>query len=590
MWNELKTTLHRQLIKVYPEHSDSQALANSFVIFFKDKVDALTKKFESTAHPPSSFNGFTERVVSIESKLHTMEMVSEKELVKIIMNSPSKSSPQDPLPTWLLRKLLASLLPAIHSIVRLSLLHGLPSLYKFALITPIIKKDNLDKDTLGNYRPVSNLPFLSKVTERVVALRLQNHLNANKSNDLHQSAYRPHHSCETALLYIHSLISSSIDQGKVSLMVMIDLSAAFDTVSHNRLLKKLEVCGVVDEALNWVGHYLSGRSQAVQIKNSRSNSVPLTTGVPQGSVLGPLLFNAYIADISRIISPFMNIKYVMYADDLQLVTSCQPKNIITSLAELESCIRNVRQWLSDNYLVINDSKTELIVFGSRSHLKNLPQFHLQVGDVHIDASQTVRNLGVIFDSELRFDQHASKISRMCYWQLKLLTRYRRSLNKKTSKLLIDSLILSRVDYCVSLLYGVNDGVVNKLDRVIRACVRWLERRKRSDDITEIMKKSRVLNVRQRTLLRLSLIIRTCFTTSLPTYLHDLLEQPQHSDHALRSSSQGLLFLHRTRTEMGKRAFQIVAAKVWNQIPHSIRQSTSQTSFRANLVEFLLETQ
>jgi hypothetical protein len=191
------------------------------------------------------------------------------------MNSPSKSSPQNPLPTWLLKRVLLSLLPVIAEIVRLSLLHGQPIIYKFALLTPIIKMPNIDKNNLGNYRPVSNLSFLSNLS-----FRLQQHHLDNNLHNAHQSAYKALHSCETALLYVHSHIISSMDQRKLSLMAMIDLSAAFDTMSHHRLLKKLESYGIVGLALHWFEQYLTERMQAVQVKQSQSDVIPLTTGVP----------------------------------------------------------------------------------------------------------------------------------------------------------------------------------------------------------------------------------------------------------------------------------------------------------------------
>jgi hypothetical protein len=282
--------------------------------------------------------------------------------------------------------------------------------------------------------------------------------------------------------------------------------------------------------------------------------------------------------MDSVINRYKNIKYVMYADDLQLIISCSLAEVDSSLLERESCIHDIRLWLCENSLVINDVKTEFIAFRMRSLLAKLPPISLKVGEVCINLSESVRNLGVIFDSELKFQKHATRTCQMCYAQLKLINRHRRCLDEETFRLLVDSLVFSRINYCASLFYGLTDNVLNKLERVVQAGVRWLERMKRSEDVKMTMKLSGILNVQQRTFLRLSLIMYNCLSTSLPTYLYDHLVFPASSSRELRSSTQELLFLPRTRTEIGKLAFGVAAVTTWNMIPISIRQTTPQDRF------------
>ena len=176
-----------------------------------------------------------------------------------------------------------------------------PSNLKHANITPLLKKKNLDKEILKNYRPVSNLPFLSKVIEKIVAAHLRTHLEVNKLWCKMQSAYRPFHSTKSALRCVQNDILSSLNNKKMVTLVLLDLSAAFDTIDHEKLLHRLETrFGINGTTLDWFRSYLSNRSQAVRINNSSSEKMYLNFGVPQGSVLGPILFTLYVAPVADI--------------------------------------------------------------------------------------------------------------------------------------------------------------------------------------------------------------------------------------------------------------------------------------------------
>ena len=221
------------------------------------------------------------------------------------MKSASKSCDLDPIPTNILKALLDILIKPITTIINLSLESGtFPLLFKEAHVTPLLQKSNLSVNK-KNYRPVSNLSFISKIIEKVVSNRLQAHINSNKLNNPMQSAYRKFHSTETALLRVHYDISVSLDKGHVTALTLLDLSAAFDTIDHNTQTNRLaEWYGVSGMALAWFKSYLCGRHQKNKIDKSFSDSSLLEHGVPQGSVLGPLLFSLYTAPLSTIISSY----------------------------------------------------------------------------------------------------------------------------------------------------------------------------------------------------------------------------------------------------------------------------------------------
>ena len=248
--------------------------------------------------------------------------MSADEVRHLVLQAPRKSSDLDPIPTILLKDCIDILITPITSIINSSLTEGsFPLHFKSAHVCPLLKKPSLNKDSMKNYRPVSNLSFLSKVLEKAVVNQLNTHINSSNTSNHYQSAYRKFHSTETALLKIHVDILTSMDTGKVTALTLLDLSAAFDTIDHTILLSRLDDWfGVTGKALNWFKSYLTGRCQRIQLGDCLSSKADLKFGVPQGSVLGPLLFTLYTTPLSSMIFEHA-IPHHLYADDSQLYVS-----------------------------------------------------------------------------------------------------------------------------------------------------------------------------------------------------------------------------------------------------------------------------
>ena len=261
------------------------------------------------------------------------------------MNSLVSSCDLDPIPTCLIKEFVNDFVPYITQIVNKSLKCGFfPDCLQHALIKPLLKKPSLDRQDLKNYRPIANLKYLGKVIERVVSGRLQSHLKNNSLQNPFQSAYREMHSVESALLRVNNDVLIGMDNGNVSGLVLLDLSSAFDTVDHCILLNRLKEIGLNGIVLKWFMSYLSSRSQEVCIRDATSASVSLDFSVPQGSVLGPQLFNVYTLPIQHIVQKH-SINYHMYADDLQLYFICKPvqKEIDENVKKIENCIADVKE-------------------------------------------------------------------------------------------------------------------------------------------------------------------------------------------------------------------------------------------------------
>ena len=232
---------------------------------------------------------------------------------------------------------------------------------------PLQKKPSLDRNILKNYRPVSNLSFISKLIEKVVAKQLNGFISHEGLLNVNQSAYKSSHSTETALLKIQNDIALSVDSGKAVALTLLDLSAAFDTIDHSLLYDCLhDWFGLDGTVLSWIKSYLSNRKQKIKIGDSFSEAVILPFGVPQGSVLGPLLFTLYTSPLSQVISKF-NVTHHLYADDTQIYLAVDSRNFDSSMEELTECLKSVQEWMDGVKLKLNPEKNRIYHYRSKSH-------------------------------------------------------------------------------------------------------------------------------------------------------------------------------------------------------------------------------
>ena len=313
-------------------------LPQRFCDFFVTKIKQIREDLDSSPHDPPSFFKFD------EPQLSMFEPVTEELICRLISQSPTKSCTLDPIPTTLTKQCLHDLAPLVTRIVNVSLSTGtVPSGLKQALVTPILKKQGLDASDLRNFRPVSNLPFVSKILEWVVLLQLQSHLCANSLLKIRQSAYRKYYSTETAVLSVLEGLLTKSDQELVSVLALLDLSAAFDTLDHAILLRRLEsTFGISGLALSWFESYLSDRTQSVVVDGLMSTPIPLVFGVPQGSVLGPVLFTLYSQPLSDVIICH-SCDYHKYADDTEISDSAPPSDFTSAQSNIQSCMSDTKQ-------------------------------------------------------------------------------------------------------------------------------------------------------------------------------------------------------------------------------------------------------
>ena len=406
-----------------------------------------------------------------------------------------------------------------------------------------------------------------------------------------QSAYKAFHSTESALLRIQNDLLSAMDIKQGSFLVLLDLSAAFDTVDHDILLHRIQTrLGIGGTALTWLRSYLADRTQKVMINDTVSTLVHLPFGVPQGSVLGPLLFSIYTLPIADIIKSH-GIEYHLYADDTQLYLSFDLINPPTSsdrIQKLERCLVEIQAWMTKNKLKLNEDKTEIIILSSPFNRQEINVEHIQVGTAAISPALSVRNLGVIFDSHLTMGNHVRRICSTAYYHLRNISSIRKALTHDSVIALVHAFVSCRLDYCNSLLSGISKELLQKLQRVQNMSARMITGTKKHDHITPILKGLHWLPVEQRIKFKLLLFTFKALNGAAPSYIRDLLTIHK-GQRQLRSSSGNILVVPKTRLKTaGDRTFIYQAATLWNALPETIRSIKTVATFKCHVKTYLFQ--
>ena len=403
--------------------------------------------------------------ITHSNELCDFKTVTTDEVYRKIGKLAGKSCVLDPLPALSQKKRLNELLPVLTQIMNLSLTSAcVPSDTKIAVLKLLLKKPSLDCELFPNFRPVSDLKFISKVIEKEVARQLTEYLERTNQAVVFQSAYKKHHSTEIALFRVQNDILCAIDDNK-AVVLLLDLSAAFDKVDHEILISRLfNRFGIKGNVLDWFSSYLHDRKQFVSINGHNSLLHTLQYGVPQGSVLGPLLYLLYTSPFADILQKH-EMSYHLYADGSQIYTTFT----FSSYTEMEivknrmmDCTKDIDRWMTVNKLKINKDKSKLIVFSSRYRQQTLFN-SLQVGGQDfIICSESVRNIGITFDRTLTMSDHINVTCKSAYYHLRNIRRIRTYLTYNTAAILVHALVSSKLDHGNSLLYGLSKYQLSKL--------------------------------------------------------------------------------------------------------------------------------
>ncbi len=482
-----------------------------------------------------------------------------------------------------LKLIINSIGPGLVSLINKCLQTGsVPTNLKVATVTPLLKKPSLDSSVLKKIRPISVLPFISKVLEKIVLNQLQSFLSSNCIYEVFQSGFKSAHSTESALLRVLNYIYLSTDSGDYVVLILLDLSAAFDTVDHTLLLSRLESwVGLKDNVLKWFQSYLFDRKFLVKLGNFTSSPAPLTCGLPQGSILASSLFSLYMLPLGSILRKH-GVSFHFYADDTQIYLPIK-RNSSTAITSLLQCLEEVKSWLVQTFLFLNEDKTEVIVFGPNENSQCISP---ELESLSVFRSSRVRNLGVLVDQHLKFDKHISSVIGSSFYQLRLLSKIKHFLTPKTLEIAVHAFVTSRLDYCNSLYCGISKCQIAHLQLVQNAAARLLLKCRKYEHITPVLKSLHWLPVCQRIDFKILLFVYKSLHNLAPVYLSELLHLYTPS-RSLRSRDQALLVVPRVRLKRrGERAFAVAGPRLWNALPLEIRMAPSLSVFKSLLKTYL----
>jgi hypothetical protein len=399
--------------------------------------------------------------------------------------------------------------------------------------------------------------------------------------DPYQSAYRSRCSTETALLKVASDIYGEMDRGRVSMLVTLDISAAFDTIDPFILLERLKTYfGVTGKALEWIRSYLDLRKQFVKINGVESLVSSLCAGVPQGSVLGPVLFSAFIAPLSDVIDSF-KIRHHQYADDTNLYNSFSSLNQHDNLTQVSNCLDAVNNWFLTNGLLVNPSKSDSIYVGTLQQIKKMNDTGVIMGGTSVPLSDMVKSLGVLIDQQLTLDKHVKNVCKICNYHIKGLRSLRPSLNNDTAESIGRSIVMSRLDYCNSLLAKTSEYNIHRLQMVQNSLARLVAGAGFRQSIKPILSSLHWLPVKQRIDYKLCTLVFKSRMNLLPDYLTKELKV-YVSTRPIRSKQLNTYVIPRVKTEVAKHSFFYAGVELWNDLPDNMRSQTSLPIFKKQL--------
>lgn len=525
----------------------------------------------------------------IENEL-TVSLISVDEIEKALNALHSNAFGADGINLKMLQLIFPYCKYAIAHVLNFSLETGtLPRVWKQSIIVPLAKV-NIAKE-LNHLRPINILSALSKLMEKVVSLRLTDHLKSENILPLQQSGFRKQHSTSTSLIKISDDLTYAIDNSNVTFLVLLDYSKAFDLINHDLLLAKLHYYKISSQFLNWFKCYLSNRSQVVKLDNVFSSELLVPCGVPQGSILGPLMFTIFTADLPTILPASCRIH--LYADDTQIYISCDPSYSTETVSELNVALTSIAVWSSDNGLIINPLKSTAMCVGTSA--KCNIALHTLNSDIVlnqnvIDIKHSAKNLGVIFDDRLCFEEHVIAKCQQSYAKFRTLYKFKYVLPSEVKWKLLNSVILSNFDYCSGVYYWhLTKSFQNKIQVLQNSCLRYSYNIDKRHHITPHYNSHDLLKIDYRFTLLFSCLLFNIVNQHSPVYLYNLLERrSQAHDVNIRTSDSYSIPKHQTKKY--ESCFSYLAPKLLNEFHDTFVSCPTMSQFKHKIKQRLLMKQ
>lgn len=519
--------------------------------------------------------------ISFSFRLATVE-----DIKTIILDLKSNAYGIDQICARMLQYCSPVICPYITHIINCCLLSGyFPDIWKSSVIRPLPKINN--PSTFNELRPISILPALSKVLEKFLNIQMFDYVINNNIVSDKQSGFRKGYSTTSLLLNVTDHIIRSLDIGLATALVLLDFSKAFDTLDHCLLCAKLNYFGFDDRSVQFFNSYLSNRRQRVVIDELSSDSGYVTSGVPQGSILGPLLFLIYTSDIFNVVK-FSNIQ--AFADDTQIYYSFDPTNVILAGEYINKDLCALHDYSVRHNLKLNGTKCNALIFCNKpSETLISNNLKLVIQNQTLNIIKSGKNLGIIFDSKLKFQEYVSLIVKRSYIALKLLYCNASILNFKVRKKLTETLVLSILNYGITLYFPCLDNITqHRLQKIQNCCCRFVFGLRKFDRVSSKINELGWLKIGNLYKYHMSVFVYRILSTSSPSYLREKLIF-RYNVHCVNIRNSNELTIPRFHLTMFKRSFTYNSAEVYNNINSNLK-SLSLNSFRVKIKNMYLTQQ
>ena len=571
--NNLSKTEQANLCKLYNDHFVTVGQkASENASKYKDKYTEQYNSILSTR--PKDGNYFE------------IKEVTETQVEKLIMNMPDKKAAgMDGIKPIHLKKSLDVTLPVITNIMNSCIRQSvMPKSWKIAQVKPIQKiKNNMQA---ANQRPIALLPIMSKTLERLIYDQFIKYLEDDGRISMYQNGSRKKQSTETTLIKITNDIHRATDHGKATAMVSSDCSKAFDSISHPKMLQRLENLGLSEKSYSWLVSYLSERQQCTSMETEMSSIKSIKYGVPQGSVLGGLLFCLYVDPLLAEIE----IKREIYIDDLTIYHSFKPGEA----AQIESLMnyqcKKIHSWYSANDLQLNATKTKYMLFGQPKAIEKVNEMmHIQINQSKIEPSSTIKLLGVILDQKLAYKDHIENVTEKCSRLLYRLNRMRTLLTKSTVEKVINATVMSRLMYCATFLTSANKESIHLMQCTQNYAMKIVTRNYLCTNLTPVYKRMKWLRVQEMIEEKVLLSTYKSMKGIHPKKLAESFNQRvQNTTTTMRLRNRQDLNVPRQNTSQSSLRYEVEGAKLWNQYGSKLSsQHPTQAKFKRALRQHLL---
>lgn len=549
------------------EITDPHSIATAFNNFFVN----IGPRLASTIHTNENFKDYLSD--ANENSLFFIP-VNENEILEIVRSfKMSRSCGYDGISVYLLKKIIYCLASPLVHICNLSLSTGIfPDSLKIAKVIPIYKKDDLTQ--IKNYRPISLLPVISKILEKIVYKRLYSFLQENNTLICNQFGFRKGFSTDYALIQSCDKITQTLNNKEHIIGVFMDLSKAFDTMNHNILLQKLTHYGIRGTALKWFNNYLVNRKQFVSFQSVNSPSLNVLCGVPQGSILGPLLFLIYINDIVKS-SPLLT--YVLFADDTNIF--CSHKCLNTLIYTLNNELVKISTWFKCNKLSLNLDKTCFINFcASQTHFDQV--INIVIDDISIVERKSTKFLGITLDSKLTWNNHVNNITTSISRAVGVIGKMRDLVPEKILYTLYNALVLPYFTYCNTVWGNCSITKINIIFLLQKRALRICTHSNYLAHTNPLFYRLNILKVSDLHLYQTAICMFKYTQNSLPLF-HDVFIPNSHV-HSYPTRNCTDFHLHNPKTLLAHKSIRYHGPDIWNALPRHIKQCTSLYSFKATL--------